>query len=81
LKDKIEELIHAGYLSQFVKRSNNHPVEARPKGQQESQHKNHDANKKGTNQKIKGNRATTSKYESDNLRKNKKMSPPNKSEV
>ena len=32
LKDKIEELIQARYLTQFVKRSNNHTVGARPGG-------------------------------------------------
>ena len=35
LKDKIEELIQAGYLAQFVKRLNSHQAEARPEGQQE----------------------------------------------
>ena len=32
LKDKIEELIQAGYLAQFVKRLDNHQARARPGG-------------------------------------------------
>jgi len=35
----------------------------------------------GTKQKIKGDKGITNKDVNDNLKKNKKMSPPNKSKV
>ena len=40
LMDKIEELIQAWYLAQFVKRLDNHQAEARPRGHQQEQHRN-----------------------------------------
>ena len=33
-KDKIEELMQAGYLAQFVRRPDNHQARARPGGHQ-----------------------------------------------
>ena len=46
LKDKIKELIHVGYLTQFFKRPDNHQAGARPGGHQEEQHRNHDADRR-----------------------------------
>ncbi|KAG5001625.1 hypothetical protein JHK87_022697 [Glycine soja] len=46
LKDKIEELIEARYLVQFVKRPDNHVAGARLGGHQEDWHRNHDADKR-----------------------------------
>ena len=40
LKDRIEELIQAGYLAQFDKRPDNHQAGPRPGGHQEEQHRN-----------------------------------------
>ena len=42
-KDKIEELIQAGYIAQFVKRTKNHQVGPRPRGHQEDQCGNQEA--------------------------------------
>ena len=46
LKDKLEELIQAGYLAQFVKRSDNHQAGPRPGGHLEEQHKNQEADRR-----------------------------------
>ena len=46
LKDKVEELIQAGYLAHFVIRPNNHQAGAKPSGHQGEQHGNHDADKR-----------------------------------
>ncbi|KAG5026682.1 hypothetical protein JHK86_022596 [Glycine max] len=46
LKDKIEELIQAGYLAQFVKRTNIHSARARHGGHQEDQHRNQDVDRR-----------------------------------
>ena len=45
-KDKIEELIQAGYLAQFVKRTKNHQVGPRPRGHQEDQCGNQEADRR-----------------------------------
>ena len=64
-----------------MKRLDSHVAGARPRGHQEDHHKNHDADKRREEQKIEEDRDTTSKDASDNLHKNRKMSPPNKLEV
>lgn len=46
LNGKIEELIQAGYLAQFVKRPDHYQEGARPKGHQEEQHKNQEVDKR-----------------------------------
>ena len=46
LKDKIKEIIQAGYLTQFVKRPDNHQVGPRLGGHPKEQHRNHEADKR-----------------------------------
>ncbi|KAG5032396.1 hypothetical protein JHK85_016378 [Glycine max] len=54
LKAKIEELIQARYLAQFVKRPDKHPTRARSRGHQKDQHINHDADRRRYRAKDRG---------------------------
>jgi len=72
LKDKIEELIQAGCLAQFVKRPDNNLAGARHEGHQYDQHINHDADRRRDKAEDKD---ITSKDVNVNLSKNMKMKP------
>ncbi|KAG4924319.1 hypothetical protein JHK87_049859 [Glycine soja] len=54
LKDKIEELLQAGYVAQFVKKSENHQAGERPGEHQEEQHRNYEADRKRDKAKNQG---------------------------
>ncbi|KAH1214003.1 hypothetical protein GmHk_14G041838 [Glycine max] len=54
LKDKIKELIQAGYLVYFVKKPDNHQVGARLRGHQEEQQRNHEVDRRRDRQEDRG---------------------------
>ena len=74
-KDKIEELIQAGYLAQFVKRPNIHQAGVRPEGHQEDQHRNQDTDRRRDEVEDQGRQRHHQQDTIDNICKNGKNEP------